>query len=412
MISGRIQPAMEETAQEILQAVENIEVQVDGTSGTIVDDKGISYVAKMKKDYSYLGLLEDITRNKPPTSNSVPYIYDVETNCLFYVNGRSVGKINIDTPDTDYSAVIVDAVELNNLSFSLSSKNRIENVIQIYGDLIYVWCSGNYSSQSLQNNIQKIVAINKHTLAVEKVYDVKSIIDPSIPYYHGISGVLVTEKSIIFTTSMNINNSAYACHIYSIDKATGAQISKIQVNLGGINVSWGGCLYIINDRIYTLVGDGANVRLVKFSYNTTTGVLSQVGYTASTMPIGPNNINKYWMFHEGNTLYIGEKIHIVDVDTLTFTSFDTIASTPIQKKDNLLYAINGSAIQELDLNTKTRTTFISLANSILYIVPHYKPLISNEDFELSHYLSYIANIGPLFIGYKYEIMHYLRKAAE
>lgn len=54
-ISGRLQPAMEETAQEILQAVENIEVQVEGTSGVIIGTDGKKYKAVMEEHLVFHG---------------------------------------------------------------------------------------------------------------------------------------------------------------------------------------------------------------------------------------------------------------------------------------------------------------------------------------------------------------------
>lgn len=377
-----------------------------GGAGALIDVRREKYFPKMKASFTPQGVSTDI-RNKPPTGASAPYLYDADTDSVFYVANKTIGKLSMSTGEI--SVAIAPNEHINILTFPGLSAKRVESIIQIYGDTVYSYVSGNVNSQQYANNIQKIFAFNKHTLEFIRVYDVKAIIDSNNAHFYGIQAIFVTENDIVFNTVMNINNSSYAVNMFTISKSTGLLRGKTDLNT--VNVpNWCGLLYRIDDHIYTLAGDGANVRVVKVSYNPTSGVLTKIGYTSNTLPLGPNGMEYHQMFHEGNLLYVGPKWGVVNIDTLAVVSSQTSFLPALQWNGNILYVRNGNSIQEYNLSTGVMFTVEDIGVKLEYAIPGYLSIISNREFKITDYLLHISALGPSFMEYIYNIEFYKKES--
>jgi len=382
--------------------------RVDQGTGYISDLNGKRYAAKMLRGYVFDGLLLDIIYNKPPTSSGVLWKYDSDAQAIFWCNGTTMGKLTID-PVTRKVITFQTIDATDNVGFTNASKSYLDGKIQFDADNVYFLRNVNFSPTTVANTHRDIIKVNKFAFQTYTKIRLTEYIEPTIPYFYSISSFLITEKHIIISVEGNINNGgAYSANIFVFDKETGNGIQKLLTL-----TPWGAqnnvCIgpYRIDDNMYFMIGDGANIRIVKFAYNPVTGLLTYISYTASTMPIGPNNINYWYMFNEGNLLYIGDKMTVVDVSTLTVT-IPTIASSivPICKIGNEIYLHNNTTLQTLDLTTKAFTSIATLGSAIQFRIGGWKTFFQTEPFDINEWLYLVAGKGPLFIENKYDLLYY------
>lgn len=381
--------------------------RVDQGTGYISDLNGKRYAAKMLRGYVFDGLLLDIIYNKPPTSSGVLWKYDTDAQAIFWCNSITMGKLTIDPVTrkviTFQTIDVTDAV-----GFTNASKSYLDGKIQFDADNVYFLRNVNLSPNTVANTHRDIIKVNKFAFQTYTKIRLTEYIEPTIPHFYSISSFLITEKHIIISVEGNINSSAYSANIFVFDKETGNGIQKLLTL-----TPWGAqnnvCIgpYRIDDNMYFMIGDGANIRIVKFAYNPVTGLLTYISYTASTMPIGPNNINYWYMFNEGNLLYIGDKMTVVDVSTLTVT-IPTIASSivPICKIGNEIYLHNNTTLQTLDLTTKAFTSIATLGSAVQYRIGGWKNFFQTEPFDINEWLYLVSGKGPLFIENKYDLLYY------
>lgn len=121
MISGRIQPAMEETAQEILGAVNNIEVQVDSTSGVLVSTDGKKYRPVMRKSLVF--------HSKSSSINGVIFYQDDD---FIY----SAGDDYIRRYDKDFNFISETKYPYYSTSKAIQNINKTDSFV-ILGDYAY-----------------------------------------------------------------------------------------------------------------------------------------------------------------------------------------------------------------------------------------------------------------------------------
>lgn len=395
------------SSYEQVAAVLEMLGRVDKGTGYISDINGKRYAARMLRGYVFDGLLVDIIYNKPPTSNGVVWKYDRDTESIFWATGTVMGKLRINP----LTKKIIDFETIDSgdtYSFATSSRAYLDGKIQIDGEYVYFMRSQNGSPTQLSTTIREIFKVDKRVFKTFEKFNLTSYIESTIPWFYGINSFLITEKHIVVSVQGNVNNSSYSANIFVFDKNTGAGVQKLQ------NITpWGGQMtfiegpYRIDDNLYFLIGDGANVRVVKYAFNPTTGILTLSTFTSSTIPLGQNNVTYYYFFHEGNILYMGDKLSSIDISTMTVTMQPISSSvTPICKIGNIIYCNSTSNLNEFDLTTKAFTTIAQLGTAVTYRIGGWKDFIQTEPFDINDWLYQVSGKGPLFVENKYDLLYY------
>lgn len=395
------------SSYEQVAAVLEMLGRVDQGTGYISDLSGKRYAARMTRGYVFDGILVDIIYNKPPTGSSVLWKYDKDTDAIFWCNGTVMGKLTINPVTKKF--VTFQTIEVTDgITFPNSSRAYLDSRIQFDDGHVYFMRSINSNPNQVQTTHRDIIKVDKRVFQSYEKFSLTSYIEPTIPWYYGMGGFLVTDKHIIVTADGNVNNSSYSVNFFVFDKVTGNGLFKyLNQNTIGGTMSAAIGPYKHGDDIFFLIGDGANMRLTKYQYNPVTGAMAQLGYTASTMPLGPNGITYYYFFSDGNDIWIGDRLTCVDATTLTIkVPTVTPVATPVCKIGNEIYVHSTTSLQVFDVVTKTFTTIAALGTAVNYRIGGWMDFVQTEPFDINKWLYAVNTKGPTFIENKYDLLYY------